>query len=90
MFRCVIENFRQIIRFKYTTRKEEHQLLDVAETKDVHEARVTTENHQHEKIMTCNRLVAKKERAYPRLGREVCWAELVSFDRGLQYIFSSV
>ena len=73
---------------KYVCGKEEHQLVDVAGTKDESEIRITTEEHAHEKITSCKRIVDKKLSASKsHLGREVSLCEVVWFDLGFAYTY---
>lgn len=50
---------------KYIAGKEEHQLVDVAGSKDITEVRVSTEEHAHEKITNCARILKQKEKKMP-------------------------
>ena len=72
---------------KYISGKEEHQLVDVTGTKEITEVRVTTEEHAHEKITSCNKIVSNKEKTNPHLGREVSLAEVVWFVLGFPYTY---
>ena len=57
---------------KYVSGKEEHQLVDVAGTRVESNIRVSTEDHAHEKITSCRKLVNKKlEASKSHMGREV-------------------
>jgi hypothetical protein len=70
---------------KYISGKEEHQLVDVAGSKDIDEVKVTTEEHAHEKITTCRKIGESKEKIRPHLGREMSLAEVVWFVLGFPY-----
>jgi hypothetical protein len=70
---------------KYISGKEEHQVVNVAATKDMTEVGLTTEGHAHEKITGCNLVNKTKEGA--NTGREICLAELVWFLLGLPYTY---
>jgi len=72
---------------KYVAGKEEHQLVDVAGTKDVTEAKITTEEHGHEKITNCKKLLSAKEKQSAHLGREISLAEVVWFLLGFPYTY---
>jgi len=72
---------------KYITGKEEHQLVNVAGTKNINELKVTTEEHAHEKITSCKRLQALKEKTNRQLGREISLAEVVWFVLEFPYTY---
>ena len=72
---------------KYVAGKEEHQLVNVAGTAEITEVTITTEEHAHEKITNCGRLVATKERKNPHQGREISLAEVVWFNLGFTYTY---
>ena len=75
---------------KYVLGKEEHQLVDVAGTKEETEIRVTTEDHAHEKISGCKNVLMKKlEASKSHLGREVSLSEVVWFVLGFPYTYST-
>jgi len=62
---------------KYISGKEEHQLVDVAGTKEITEVRTTTEEHGHEKITGCREVVEEREKRNPHMAREICIAEII-------------
>jgi len=52
-----------------------------------HGGRVTTEEHAHEKITSCNNILSDKEKTNPHLGRVVSLAEVVWFVLGFPYTY---
>jgi hypothetical protein len=72
---------------KYISGKEEHQLVDVAGSKQITDVTITTEEHAHEKISGCNKLLQAKEKIKAHLGREMSLAEIVWFVLGFPYTF---
>jgi hypothetical protein len=72
---------------KYISGKEEHQLVDVSGTKEMTEVQVRTEEHGHEKITSCQKILEKKEQKSAHHGREICLAEVVWFVLGFPYTY---
>ena len=72
---------------KYISGKEEHQLCDIASTREVTEVKATTEEHAHEKITGCRKIMEQKEKQHPHMAREICLAEVMWFNLGLSYTF---
>ena len=72
---------------KYIAGVEEHRLVEVTGTKDISEVKVTTEDHAHEKITGCKKILSQKEEKKPHHGREVSLTEVVWFALGLPYTY---
>ena len=72
---------------KYVAGEEEHQLTEVTGSKSIEDAKVTTEEHAHEKITNCRRIVMEKEKSHQHQGREVSLAEVVWFVLGFRYCY---
>ena len=70
---------------KYIAGKEEHQLVDIAGSKDITSLSVNTSEHAHEKINQPNRILHEKETKNPHHGREISLAEVVWFILGFPY-----
>ena len=77
--------FQTSYLLKYIASKEEHQLTSVSGTKDINNVIVSTEEHAHEKITNCARIVQQKEKKNAHLGREVTLSECVWFVLGMPY-----
>jgi hypothetical protein len=80
-------HFQTSYLVKYIAGKEEHQLVDVSGSKDISEVRVTTEEHGHEKIAGCRKILEAREKLQPHLGREMSLAEVVWFILGFPYTY---
>jgi hypothetical protein len=70
---------------KYISGKEEHQLVDVAGSKNITDVEVTTAEHAHEKISGCAKIVKAKEKLKHHLRREISPPEIVWFLLGFPY-----
>jgi len=51
------------------------------------EIRTTTEEHGHEKITGCRKVVEEKVKRNPHMAREICLAEIMWFNFGLTYTY---
>ena len=71
----------------YLSGKEERRLVDIVPTKDINDIKTVTEEHAHEKIASCRRIVEEKEKKNPHLGREISLAEVVWFVLGFKYTY---
>jgi hypothetical protein len=56
---------------KYISGKEEHQLVDVAASKDMTQVTLHTQPHAHEKITHCQQITANKRQKSSTFGREI-------------------
>jgi hypothetical protein len=72
---------------KYISGKEEHQLVDVAASKDMTQVTLHTQPHAHEKITHCQQIMANKRQKSSTFGREICLAEVVWFLLDLPYTY---
>jgi len=80
-------HFQVAYLVKYVSGKEERNLVDVVGSKVIDEVRVTTEDHAHEKITSCRRIVEEKENIKEHSAREVRLAEVVWFVMGFPYTY---
>ena len=71
----------------YISGADEHRLVSVCGSKNIKEIQIRTEEHAHEKIASCRKIVKEKEAKNPHLGREVSLAEVVWFVLGFQYTY---
>lgn len=72
---------------KYVGGEEEHQLVNLSGTRNIDTARVTTEEHGHQKITSCRNIVKNNELKKQHLGREISLAEVAWFNEGFRYTY---
>ena len=80
-------HFQTSYLLSYISGSDEHRLLSVSGSKNIKEVLIRTEEHAHEKIASCRKIVKEKEAKNPHLGREVSLAEVVWFVLGFQYTY---
>ena len=64
-------HFQTSYLVSYISGSDEHQLLSISGSKNIKEVLIRTEEHAHEKIASCRKIVKEKEAKNPHLGRKL-------------------